>query len=329
MRNHELERDTARGAFPQGQPKEAYHRDAHGGVSRLVIDPNTYRVTSSNMVLTGTLRNCAGGPSPWGWLSCEESLKPDHGYVFACGTDAVSIQPPKRIPAYGRFRHEAVAINPQTFAAYLTEDDPDGCLYRMVPPDHDQPFEGRLEALRIVDHAKFHTGTGLSRPVDVEWVALSDVSAQHKPLRDQADELGAAKFRRGEGIWWVGDGVAFTATAGGSERLGQIFHLSTDDRLTLIVESQEQEQMAGPDNITLAPWGDLIVAEDTAGATHLRGVTRNGDIYPIARNMLSNSEFAGVCFSPDGTVLFANLQHDGVTIAITGPWETLRAGAPT
>ena len=30
---------------------------------------------------------------------------------------------------------------------------------------------------------------------------------------------------------------------------------------------------------------------------------------------------AGSCFSPDGSVLFVNMQGDGLTLAITGPWQ--------
>jgi len=36
---------------------------------------------------------------------------------------------------------------------------------------------------------------------------------------------------------------------------------------------------------------------------------------------VSNSEFAGATFSPDGTTLFVNIQHQGFTLAITGPWH--------
>jgi secreted PhoX family phosphatase len=35
-------------------------------------------------------------------------------------------------------------------------------------------------------------------------------------------------------------------------------------------------------------------------------------------------EFCGACFSPDGTTLFVNIQQPGLTLAITGPWQTLR-----
>jgi secreted PhoX family phosphatase len=30
-------------------------------------------------------------------------------------------------------------------------------------------------------------------------------------------------------------------------------------------------------------------------------------------------------FSPDGGTLFVNLQFPGITLAITGPWETVAA----
>ena len=36
----------------------------------------------------------------------------------------------------------------------------------------------------------------------------------------------------------------------------------------------------------------------------------------------SGSEWAGACYSPDGAWLFANLQSPGITIAITGPWQS-------
>jgi secreted PhoX family phosphatase len=44
----------------------------------------------------------------------------------------------------------------------------------------------------------------------------------------------------------------------------------------------------------------------------------------MARNAVSGSEFTGVVFAPDGQTLFANIQDEGYTFAITGPFETLR-----
>ena len=36
---------------------------------------------------------------------------------------------------------------------------------------------------------------------------------------------------------------------------------------------------------------------------------------------MNNSELAGATFSPDGQVLFVNIQHPGDTLAIYGPWN--------
>jgi uncharacterized protein len=77
-----------------------------------------------------------------------------------------------------------------------------------------------------------------------------------------------------------------------------------------------------PDNITVAPWGDVYMAEDNDGRSshHLRVLTPAGAIADLARNAASDRELAGVCFSPDARALFVNLQHDGITLVITGPF---------
>ncbi len=65
-------------------------------------------------------------------------------------------------------------------------------------------------------------------------------------------------------------------------------------------------------------------------ASHVLSAVPGGPTYAIARNQLSNgtsngsptySEFTGPTFSPDGKVLFVNIQAPGITLAITGPWE--------
>jgi len=85
----------------------------------------------------------------------------------------------------------------------------------------------------------------------------------------------------------------------------------------------------GPDNITVSPYGGLIVAEDGEGVQRLFGATDSGRTYPIARNELDvgteedpdHSEFAGVVFSPGGRTLYVSIQTPGVMFAITGPWK--------
>lgn len=331
MRNHELDTSLARlGPYATGQraPREAYDAPYFGGVSRVVLSEHG-EVLSSNLVLTGTARNCAGGMSPWGWLSCEESVQARHGYVFLCPTSADKLRAPQRIPAYGRFQHEAVAIDPETSAAYLTEDRSDSCLYRFVPRDAKKPFaEGKLQALAIDGKPRFALGDELPPEARfrVRWVDLPLEAGEDDRLRYVAQERGAAIVTRGEGIWRFEDGFAFTSTAGGPGALGQIFHLRPNadgGRLSLLAQARDARTFDMPDNVTVTPWGDLLVCEDNHRSPHLRIVSRSGSVQPFAFNRGSMSEFAGVCFSPDGRFLFVNVQEQGLTLAISGPWQSL------
>ncbi len=326
MRNHELApRHYAISPYDGSHPPppEAYDREGLGGVSRLVIDPKTLAVTHSNLVLTGTELNCAGGLSPWGFLTCEETTSRNHGYVFLCATDAARVAPPKRIPAYGRFVHEAATVDPATHIAYLTEDRIDSCFYRCVPKDKANPFEGRLQALRVQGQPQLETGTlrqGMVLPID--WVDVPEPTPADDTVREQAQARGAALFRRGEGLWHSGQDVFFSATIGGQLERGQIFRLRTDkSELEVLAEATAENQLDMPDNLTVSPHGPLYVCEDGYDGNSLRRLSLDGRFIDFARNIYSASELAGACFSPDGRVLFINLQTDGLTLAIDGPFD--------
>ena len=326
MRNHEVSAfDTSNGALKNGQnpPDEMYNPIAMGGVTRVVIDSASGSKISSNWVLGGTLRNCAGGPSPWGWLSCEETDTSGHGYVFLAKSDASSIQTPQRIDAYGRCNHEAVAIDPLTYTAYLTEDRGDSCLYRMVPASKETPFEGQLQALKIVGEETANLGTGrqVGDRWSVEWMELNDPSSPNDTLRSEAQDMGAAIIKRGEGIWYHEGAVYICSTSGGPFSKGQIFKLTLETQeLELIAQSEDPDVLDMPDNICVSPWGDLYMSEDGDGDQYIRYLDASGNVRDFARNALSGSELAGVCFSPDGKALFINIQKNHRTYMIRGPF---------
>ena len=90
-------------------------------------------------------------------------------------------------------------------------------------------------------------------------------------------------------------------------------------------EVQDDRSLNMPDNITISPWGDLIVCEDNSDINRLWGINQKGEPYLIAQNSYSGSEFAGACFSPFDNTMFVNLQSNGLTLMIDGNWGKVRA----
>ena len=175
---------------------------------------------------------------------------------------------------------------------------------------------------------------------DVVWIDLEDVESPNSDLRLRGHASGAVRVARGEGVFWAGTELYMTATSGGPLKRGQILRYTPSPeegragetrqpgRVQLFVESTDIKTLNMADNITVAPWGHLVVCEDnysTDTRNHVKGVTPDGRVYAIARNVFTgNAEFAGAVFSPDGSTLFVNLYYPGLTVAITGPWNAVR-----
>jgi secreted PhoX family phosphatase len=322
---------------------------AVGGTTTLLFDTRTQELVGHRLSLTGTIRNCAGGPTPWGsWITCEETTQRagddtvhDHGYNFEVPAvwDA-PLTTPVPLVAMGRFNHEAIAVDEASGIVYQTEDDGEGLIYRFIPnqPGNLAPG-GRLQALAVIGSPSLDTRNWdeqlveTGREIAATWIDMEDVESPEGDLRHRGFDAGAARFARGEGMWTGDDGIYFACTSGGRERKGQIFRYrpspyegtAQESRqpgtLELFVEPNDARLMENADNLCVAPWGDLIVCEDGTDDDYMFGVTPQGEIYRFGHNMTGGGELAGACFSPDGTTLFVNMQGQGWTFAITGPWE--------
>jgi uncharacterized protein len=322
-----------------------------GGTTTVHFDTKTGTVERQFLSLAGTYMNCAGGVMPWGsWITCEEhtqnaedDVERDHGYNFEVPASAMGLVDPIPLKPMGRMRHEAVAYEPKSGIIYQTEDRYDGMLYRFIPNERQKlAAGGKLQALRIKDQKRADTRNWFSAEPTfktgekhaVEWVDIQNVESPDDDLRYQGYYDGnCARFARGEGTWTGKDAIYFACTNGGKKRKGQVwrYHPSASEgtagetkqpgHVELFIEPNDGALVENCDNLTMAPWGDLIICEDGTNPQCLVGVRPDGSIYKLGRTSIS--ELAGACFSPDGTTLFVNVQTPGMTVAITGPWKEL------
>jgi secreted PhoX family phosphatase len=336
IRNHELNPDDIPGVVAPDAKK--YDKLSQGGTTTLIVDRDR-NLIKEFVSLAGTNRNCAGGTTPWNaWISSEEdvatpatnssgnpkNVSAKHGYNFEVPASE-GIANPVPLVAMGRFRHEAIVVDPNTGYVYQTEDREDSCIYRFRPHQSGNlKAGGILEALVIKDLPKVNTTLNfpVGKPKPVAWVVIEEVDPQDDTVRYEAQSKGAAIFRRGEGMCYGNGEIYWTCTDGGQAKAGQVFRYNpVRNAVELFVESPGAEVLDFPDNLILTPFGDLMVCEDGTGEQFMVGITPQGECYHFARNALNQSEFAGVCFSPDGQTMFVNIYQPGMTLAVWGPWH--------
>jgi len=212
----------------------------------------------------------------------------------------------------------------------------------------------------VLPDLAYVTSAQIGRPFRVSWKAVPDRHATTTPIRAQFGAGQVTHSKKLEGAWGDADGLYFAASfafalgdlpADATKHDGQIWYYHyRSHTLTLmayfpyneLVHSKTLDPETGlglsrdlafdgPDNVHVSPYGSLVLAEDGDTAQHLLSWTRETGAQAIARNLIVleknetgvnvYSEMTGPTFSPNGHVLFGNVQEPGHCFAIRGPWQ--------
>ena len=216
---------------------------------------------------------------------------------------------------------------------------------------------GVLEILGVIPDGSsvpvtmdLHTGQIPGQTYRVGWIRIEDPDPTFAPglsndeaariVFQEGESKGAARFSRLEGMDYFDEKIFFVSTEGGGpftsdpppnasagfgDGYGQVWMYDIrQNSLTLVVESPGPDVLDFPDNIIVSPRRkSVMLCEDSSGGNMLRGLTTRGEIFDFALNLIGGGvdEFAGVTFGPGGRVMYVNMQSNGITYAIWGPWQ--------
>ncbi len=218
----------------------AYDAAGGGGTTTTVFDPVAEKVVSTRASLAGTIRNCAGGPTPWGsWLTCEESIvgPGDRENPLRRSSTAMSSR--------CRTTASPTPSRSRQWAASCTRRSPSirkrasSIRLRIVHrPACTDTFRKRravgggrtLQMLAVDGRRGFDTSRGqrAGAAYDIHWVDIAEPDRPHLSatsgyglgVLQQGIDRGGALFSRLEGATF-GDGRLYvTATDGGEAQHG-------------------------------------------------------------------------------------------------------------
>jgi secreted PhoX family phosphatase len=205
----------------------------------------------------------------------------------------------------GAFPHEAAAADDANRCIYMTEDRPDGALYRYVPTTWGDLGAGTLQVLTEASGA-------------LAWATVPDVTGRPTATRYQVP--GTKRFNGGEGAAMSLGRLVFTTK--GDNRVW--IYDPAANRLTVAYDRAVQANgvLSGVDNVGTSRAGVIYVADD-GGDMQVVLVREDGRTFPVVElPNVRGSEITGPSFDPSGTRLyFSSQRNPGATYEVSGPWQ--------
>ena len=278
---------------------------AQGGASAIRFDASG-TITEAWRALSGTNRNCSGSVTPWAtFLSCEEIPS---GRVWEVDPFLRAAQVRT---AMGRFNHEVAVVDVLGRFVYLTEDEPDGALYRFRPTSWPLLSVGTLEAMTEVG------GT-------LGWATVPRPNGgRNDPTRYQVPNV--KRFNGGEGACFRDGRLSFTTK--GDNRVWS--YVPSTGALTIDYQAPAVAPvLKGVDGIIVSSAGERFIAED-GGNMEVVVLEQDGSLSPFLRLPQTGSELTGLAFDPSGTRMYvASQRNPGRVFEVQGPFRGAGCAAP-
>ncbi len=352
IRNHEL--GPGQNTFA---PHVTYDPGAGGGTTTIDFDTRRGQVVRAFSSLSGTVRNCAGGPDALGLVAdVRRGARRAHGQQRSDAAARLHLRRARHGAAGdgGAARGDgplhARGRRGRSGHGHRLRDRRRGQQLRLLslPPQSGRQPRGRRQAAdarhrrpSAVQHAhgtrrwaRRIRRSGTTSPIRI--ARISRVRRTGRACTAQGFEQGGASFGRLEGAWYGNGHIYFVSTSGGNAGRGQIWSYDTGGEhaeADLRIAGRGGAQRAGQHLRDAARRPRAVRRRRRQRPVHARPDRQRRDLPALPQQRAARrpaqrhlGDFRAASSRARATArtaswLFFNIQTPGITFALTGPWE--------